>query len=622
MTIDTTKKILIIVESPNKKATITDIVKKAGYKKVQVMASVGHIMKLADDKSSWKNTGIWPEQDFKPNLVIAPDKEKVVKDIQTQAAIADYIFVASDGDREGEVIAWSLLQFAILDSYKSKCYRMIMHEITPKAVVHALENPVTFDKYMVESGLTRWLEDKFYGYGLSPIAKAYLGAKSVGRCQSAGLRLIVDREKEILNFIPEHYYDLYLDFVKGKDTFRAKYIGTADNKLDHLKSKNDVIKVANECIGDYKISDIVKKIKKENPKPPFCTSTFQQEVASKLNLSVKSAQACAQELYTGIEIGGNHVGLITYIRTDATDMSPEFLPILKDYIESTYGKGTFNTPKVGKKDDNAQDGHECLRCTDPTMTPEKLAKYIKNDLLLKVYRIIWQRTIAAAMPAAQISETSYIINNNGHLFSLVSNELVEPGYRQIYSYRDEDDEKEEVLKTTFKKNEVLKDCSLDGQEKSTKPKPRYKEATFIKELQARGIGRPSTFATILSTVTDASRGYCQIVEKELVPTKRGIELIEYLSRAFPEIVDLNYTKHMEEELDKIAAGKLTRGEALTEFFTKLVTSINKNTEFAAQGGDIKCPKCGKTMVLRRNKWGKNFYGCSDYPNCNGIVNCK
>lgn len=620
MNISKTDRILIIVESPNKTKTITDILKKAGYTNARVLASKGHIMQLADDRNSWKNSGVWPSEDFKLNLQIADDKSSTVADLKQAAKNADIVMLASDPDREGHVISWSLLKFLQLD--QSKCYRMVTHEITPKAVVHALENPIPFDDNMVSAGLSRLTLDKLIGYGLSPIARTYVGAKSVGRCQSAGLLLITNREKEIQEFKPETYYDLYLNFVKNKTKFKAKYVGDSRHVVDHLKSKAEVEAVVKSCISDFKIMDIAKREKLENPKPPFSTPTFQQEAASKLGLSVKSAQSCAQKLFEGIEVNHQHIGLVTYIRTDATDMSPEFIPDLKKYILKTYGSDSFRTPKVGKKAENAQEGHEALRCVDPSMTPEKLASYITDELLIKVYRLIWQRTIASAMPPATISETTYLINNNGNYFSLVSNELISPGFKAVYNYLDDNTEKESVVKETFKVDEVLKECELDGQEKSTKPPARYKEATFIKALEKSEIGRPSTYATILETILNDKRGYCKLENKEIVPTSLGMHLSEYLSRAFPDVISLTYTKEMEKDLDLVAEGKLTKSELLGTFFDNLTESMSKNTEGKDTGTDQKCPLCGASLILRRNKWGKLFYGCSTYPECRGIVNVK
>lgn len=620
MIISKENKILIIVESPNKVQTIKSICSKAGFSNINVMASKGHVQQLADDSKSWKNSGIWPEHDFKLNLQVADDKQKIVSDLTVAAKNADIVYLMSDGDREGHVIAWSLIKFLNVDP--TKCYRAVTHEITPKAVIHALENPIPFDDNMVNAGLARLTMDKLIGYGLSPIARNYIGARSVGRCQSAGLLLVTNREKEIQDFKPETYYDLYLNFYKAKTKFKAKYIGDVHHTVDHIKSKTEADAIMEHCSDTYTIMDISRREKQENPKPPFCTSTFQQEASSKLNLSVKAAQSCAQKLFEGIEVNHQHIGLVTYIRTDATDMSPEFIPELKKYILNTYGSEYFKTPKAGKKNENAQDGHEALRCVDPGMTPDKLASYVKDELLIKVYRLIWQRTIASAMPPAIYSETTYLINNNGNYFSLVSNELISPGFKAIYNYADDSTETDSTVKETFKINEALKKCSLDLQEKTTKPPARYKESTFIKALERSEIGRPSTYATILDTILTEKRGYCKLENKEIVPTSLGMNLSDYLSRAFPEVISLNYTKDMEKDLDLIAEGQLTKSQLLTDFYNNLTESISKNTENIMQDSSKSCPLCGSAMNLRRNKWGKLFYGCSRYPDCHGILNAN
>ena len=613
------KKILIIVESPKKVPTITTILKKAGYKNARVKASVGHIQKIADNPKSWKNTGIWPDDHFRPDLVIADDKQSLVLELSQAAAVADLVYIATDPDREGEVIAASLVHFLSLDLNKTK--RMLMHAIVQKEVINGLENPVSFDDWMAKSGLTRAIIDKLNGYSISPFLRMYLGAKSGGRTQSAGLRILVDRELERLEFIPTKYYDIYLNFSKGKTKFKAKYIGTAVNVIDHLNDIETVNAVKALCTGDYKIKDIVRAERKENPKPPFCTSTFQQEASKRLSLSVKAAMDCAQKLSEGIDVNGQHIAVITYHRTDSTSMSPEFIPDLKKYVEDTYGAGSFNTPKAGKKDANAQEGHEALRVTNPNLTPDELKKYINNDLLIKVYRLIWQRTVASVLPPAIYSETKYIINNSDQLFVLNSRELLNPGYKQAYNYSSDDDDDTVDVKDTFKIGEVLKKCSLEDVEKETKPKPRFSEGTLISEIQSKGFGRPSTYATIVNTNID--RGYCVVENKELVPTKLGMRVIECMKRVFPKIVDYEYTANMEEKLDLIAQGKLDPEVVIKENYDYLVDALNKNTEgINGANSDQKCPLCGSDMVLRRNKWGKLFYGCGDFPRCRGIVNIK
>ena len=321
------KKILVIVESPNKVQHIQKYLRDAGYK-VNVMASVGHIMSLADG-GSYYNSGVDPKNNFDLNLKVSEDKYKVVQQLKDQAKTADLVYLMSDPDREGFVISWSLVKFLKLP--KTKYRRAVTHEITPKAVVKAIENPIPMDDNLVDAGLARMTLDKMLGYRLSPIGKTYVGAKSVGRCQSVGLKLVADREKEIQNFVPETYFDLYVNFEKNKTKFKAKFAGNNTiGNVDHLNSQKEVDAIKANCTKDYVIEAIKKKEKEESPKPPFCTATFQQEASSKLGLKVKDAMAVAQKLF--------EAGRITYMRTDDTAFAAEFVPILQSYIESTYGK--------------------------------------------------------------------------------------------------------------------------------------------------------------------------------------------------------------------------------------------------------------------------------------------
>lgn len=607
------KKILVIVESPNKVQHIQKYLRDAGYK-VNVMASVGHIMSLADG-SSYYNSGVDPKNNFDLNLKVSEDKYKVVQQLKDQAKTADLVYLMSDPDREGFVISWSLVKFLKLP--KTKYRRAVTHEITPKAVVKAIENPIPMDDNLVDAGLARMALDKMLGYRLSPISKTYVGARSVGRCQSVGLKLVADREKEIQNFVPETYFDLYVNFEKNKTKFRAKFAGNNTiGNIDHLNSQKEVDAIKANCTKDYIIEAIKKKEKEESPKPPFCTATFQQEASSKLGLKVKDAMAVAQKLFES--------GRITYIRSDDTTIAPEFIPTLQTYIESTYGKKAWTQPRVGKKQENAQEGHECLRITDPSLTPDEYNKIDANNLNQKVYKLIWQRTIAAALPNAKISETQYLIDNNGEKFILVSKEITSLGYREIYSYKDEDDKEDGPVKETFKKGEALKNCNLEDLMKQTKPPARYSEATLIKKLETSGVGRPSTYATIVETVLSTTRGYAELQDKSIVPTERGMQLAAFLDRNFNNIINTDYTKKMEESLDKIATGKETKLEFLTEFYNTLENTIKNNSEInaSAQTTDEVCPLCGAPMVVRRSKFGSLFLGCSKYPKCRGIKNLK
>lgn len=597
--------LLIIVESPNKVSAITKYLKAAGYAKVVVSASVGHISSLKDNRTSYKNTGIFPEDSFRMNLAISDDKKEVVRKLSDLAKASDYVFVMTDPDREGEAIAWSLIKFLALKP--KKYFRAITHEITPKAIVRAIENPIPLNEYLVDAAHARMALDKLVGYSISPIARNYVGAKSVGRCQSAALKLIVDREREILNFKPETYFDLYLEFMKNENSFKAKYVGTDKESIQHLKSAAEVKLVKHKCSLDYIIKSIDKKEKQESPKPPFTTVSYQQEIANILGLKVKDAMSIAQKLF--------EAGRITYMRTDSTDMSKEFLEEIKSYINANYGN-IFTEPRRGKKSGTEQEGHECLRVTDISLTPEEFNKKDKNSLNQKVYKIIWQRTIAACLPNAKISETNYNIYNNDQKFVFTSNELIYEGYRQIYK---SEKYEEKLVKENFEIDEVLQDCELEDIKKETTPPARFSEASLVAKLKETGIGRPSTYAGIIDTVLSPTRGYAELVDKKIVPTLRGTQLSEFLDRSFSNIINLNYTKEMEEQLDLIADNKLNKLHFLSNFYNELIKTIEENTEDVEREEKL-CPICGSKMQIRRSRFGKLFYGCSQYPDCRGILN--
>lgn len=611
-----TDKILIIVESPNKVKTISSILKKAGYTNATVMASVGHIVSLGNGGPTY-NSGIYPKQKFRMNLIVPEDKQKIVNGITAQAKTVDKIFIMTDGDREGEIIAWSIIKFCKLP--EEKCFRAITHEITPKALVEALEHPVAFNDNLVNAGLTRMMIDKLIGYGLSPLGKKYIGAKSIGRCQSVGLKLISDRETEIASFIPEIYYDLYLNFVKDNTPYRAKYAGYNDETIEHFTKQADVDAVVSNCAATPFIVESVDKIEhQEASKLPFCTASFQQEAANKLGLRVKDAMSCAQKLFEGINIDGEHKGLITYMRTDSTEIAAEFIPELKQFVRATYGSDKYIGPKKSKKKATDQDGHEALRVSDINLTPDILATHINNNLLLKVYKLIWQRTVASVMPNALIGETVYTITNNGHKFVLSNKELLSAGYKAVYEF---DDNQNLSTPISLQLKEQLEHTDLETTKKFTKPKARYTEASLVKELQQREIGRPSTYASIVETILSPTRGYAKLDEKYIVPTDRGMQLAEYCNRSFPTLINLNYTREMEETLDKIADGKTVWLDYMEIFYKNLQEIIESTNEtgIAPEMPEKECPNCGSPMVVRRSRFGRLFYGCSTYPKCNGIV---
>lgn len=609
---------LMIVESPNKVKTIRELLKGTKYENMVIKASVGHITQIADDKNSYYNTGIYPNDNFKVNYKVAPDKKETVNNLKEQVKLADIVYLCSDPDREGSVIAYHLKKF--LNIPDEKCKRATYHEITKSAIIKALDNASDIDMNMAKAGITRAILDKTIGYRLSPIARNEINAKSVGRCQSAGLKLVVDREKEIINFKPETYFELYLNFEKNNNQFKAKYIGTEKENISKLTSKDQCDKIANECKGnDYIISDIVKKELNQNPPVPFTTSTLQQEVSSKLGIGVKDTMSCAQKLFEGLDINGKHIALITYIRTDDPNISPEFIPEIKNYILNNFGNKYYKGMKEIKAAENAQAGHECIRPVDLNITPDYLKQYIKDDKLLKVYDIIYRRTIAALMQPRKISDTQYIINNKQNKFMLSSKEQLFDGWKKIYTYADK--EKDDIIKETFDIKEKLLNTKLEAIEKQTNPPKRYDEASLIKTLDKLGIGRPSTYATIISILLDPNRNYCKVEDKKMVPTDLAIKLIEFMDKYFNDLVDSSYTADLEKSLDKIADGKLKDKIFLTEFYDKLEDDVSKIKTSSPVITDKICPECGNKLVVRKGKYG-NFLGCTGYPKCKYLEKLK
>lgn len=603
MSIQKSDKFLVIVESPSKSKTITKILKNAGYSKATVTASVGHITTLADGGPAW-NSGIYPKQSFKANIVVADDKQKVVDEIVKIAKTVDKIILMADGDRAGSWICHSIIKFCNLP--KEKCYRAITHEITPKAVIYAIENPVPFDENLVNAELTRTMIDKLLGYALSPIAKKYIGAKSVGRCQSVGLKLVSDREKEILDFIPELYFNLYLNFAKNDIKYKAKYVGYKTDKISKFTKRADADAVVSNCKNTPFCIESIKLVEhQESPKPPFCTATFQQEAANKIGLKVKDAMSCAQKLF--------EAGNISYHRTDSTELAPEFIPELKTFITNTYGEAKYIGPRKSKQQSTDQNGHEALRVTDLNVTPEVFAANNPNNLLYKVYKLIWQRTVASAMPNAVIAETIYTINNNEHKFALSTKNLLTAGYKEVYEFEDSQSFNN-IL--PFIEGEVLENTKLEIEQLFTSAPQRFTEASLVKELQRISVGRPATYSTIVETVLSPSRGYAKLEDKYIVPTDRGMQLADYCNRAFPTLINLNYTKEMEERLDKIADGTINWLDYINIFYNNLKDIIDKTTEtgIAPEMPEKICTECGKVMIVRRSKFGRLFYGC-DFPRC-------
>ena len=566
------------------------------------------------------------DDDFKIDFVVSEDKKKVVKELKDLVKQVDLTFLASDPDREGSSIATHLKQELHIPD--SKYYRLTFHEITKSGVIEGLSNLSKIDNNLSDSAEARAGADKLIGYSLSNLGRKAVGAKSVGRVQSPALKIVVDREEEIKNFVPEKYFELYLDFQKNFHTYRAKYVGTETKPLENgrFTKEEDAQKVINDCKYSYLIKDIEQKERMISPKPPFTTSTLQQECSSKLGISVKQTAMFAQKLFEGISVNGAHVGLITYIRTDSSDMSPEFALELGQFVRHTYGENFFAPVKKGKKTGNEQDGHECIRVVDLSMTPQKLKQHLgadeDNAKMIKVYEIIYNRTVAASMSPAIIVDTIYNIYHMEHKFIYVSHAVKFEGFLKVYGkYNDDEEEAFDNANVDLVKGDVIRDGKLTLEAKETKPPRRYSEAGLVAALEKLGIGRPSTYPTIISTLTDPKRNFTKVENKALVPTELGINLTHYLDENFSNIISLTYTAEMEKELDQIAGGEMTKLNFLKQFYDNLVNAINKVDEDVAKGEsgmvELFCPLCRKKLVWRRGRYG-NFLGCSGYPSCNYI----
>lgn len=599
---DKDKRILILVESPEKSRTISKIFKDAGYTKVVVKATIGHFTKLKDG-TGYYNTGIHVKDNFKMDFITESSKKDNITELKQQVKLADFVYICSDPDREGEAIAWSCVKF--LNIPKSKYKRAFYHAINQKDIFYGIENAVDIDYNLVDAAHARQCIDKLIGYRLSNIAKKNVGAKSVGRVQSPALKMIVDREKEILNFKSETYYDLFLHFKSSSKEFKAKYCDVKGETIQ-FKTKEDVDKVINMCKNHTnKVFNIENKLRYENPKNPFSTATFQQECSSKLGLSVKQSQDSAQSLFDK--------GLISYHRTDSEAFESEFETILKDFVKKTFkDEYVSGTVTKGKVDENAQLGHEAIHCTDLTLTPDVFESQNKDSILNKVYRIIYNRTIACALKSATYSITKYIIKNESaeHYFVMNAKELKFAGYKTIYGY-DADENDEDLIKDSFEIDYQTSNDSYESVEKTTNPPSRFKEASFVKEMKDAGIGRPSTYASTIETIKSESRGYCTVESKCLKPTDLGIQLSDFLDERFSDLVGVQYTAEMEKDLDLIANGKLDYLEFLQQFYNKLESLVHESKDV-----EMTCPNCGAPLKIRTNKQNNtNFIGCSNYPSC-------
>ncbi|MCG0237959.1 MAG: type I DNA topoisomerase [Firmicutes bacterium] len=653
-------KALIIVESPAKAKTI----EKFLGRQYTVRASMGHIRDLPRSQ-----LGVDVENQFQPKYITIRGKGDVLKELREQARKASKVYLATDPDREGEAISWHLCQ--ALGLKETDPVRIEFHEITREAVTRALQNPRAIDRNRVEAQQARRILDRLVGYKLSPLLwRKVRRGLSAGRVQSVAVRLVCDREAEIENFKPEEYWtlDAYLRTGPDGPVFVARYHGAGEAKAE-LKTQADAQAVVAAVQGQpFVVTGIRRRERRRHPAPPFTTSTLQQEASRKLGFSVRRTMAVAQQLYEGLDLGElGHIGLVTYIRTDSTRVAEEARRAAAAFIAGTWGEeylgGTERREE--KERPHVQGAHEAIRPTDITLTPDRVRPYLNQDQY-RLYRLIWERFVASQMASAVLDTVTAEIQAGSHLFRATGSTLKFPGFMAVYieGSDEEKPEPEEGLLPELIEGQRLELVRLDPQQHFTTPPPRYTEATLVRALEERGIGRPSTYAPIIETIQ--MRGYVRKEDKRFVPTEVGKVVVELLKEYFPSIIDVEFTAHMESELDRVEQGQESWQEVLNRFYGPFAATLREAEEkvggfeipdevtgevcphcgrnlvkkhgrfgwFLACPGfpecrftrpileetGVGCPACGAgVLVARKTKKGRRFYGCSRYPECDFVV---
>ena len=595
---------LVIVESPSKSKTI----EKYLGEDFKVVSSKGHIRDLATTGSY--GLGVDIENGFKPNYIAIKGKSNVIKELKKDVKNSELVYLASDPDREGESIAWHLKDALGIkdDNYK----RVLFNEITKDKVIEAINNPTEIDMNLVKSQETRRILDRIIGFRLSKLLQSKIGAKSAGRVQSVALKLIVDREREINAFIPEEYWTITAIF---KD-FEAELFKYKDEKIE-LHSEEEANNVLNKLSKDYTVESIEKKERSISSKLPFTTSTLQQEASNKLGFPARKTMSIAQKLYEGIDLGDETVGLITYMRTDSVRLSDDFVRPAMKYIEENYGKEYVGYVKKGKKTENVQDAHEGIRPTSVFRDPLKIKKYLSNDEF-KLYSMIYKRTLASLMANSIRMVTTIVFDNNDYKFKTTGFVITFDGYLKLYKDYEDEEDNNKVL-PEIGDNETCSTTNVDSLQHFTNPPARYTEAKLIKELEELGIGRPSTYATIIDTIK--SRDYVSVEEKKFKPNEIGFETTDKLQEFFSDLINTEYTRNMEEDLDKIAEGNIVWNDILKDFYdlfeARVKNAFSDMEKKAPEETGETCPECGSPLVIRKGKYG-SFTACSNYPECKYI----
>ncbi len=595
---------LVIVESPSKTKTIG----KYLGSKYKVVSSKGHIRDLATTGKF--GLGIDVDNDFKPNYTTIKGKNSVIKELKKDVKDSDFVYLATDPDREGEAISWHIKDALGIDD--NKYDRVVFNEITENAVLNAFKSPRKIDDNLVKSQETRRMLDRIIGFRLSKLMQSKTGGKSAGRVQSVALKLIVDREREIEKFVPEEYWSITADFKDFKADLE-KYNG----KKIEIKSDVEASKILSELSKSFNIDSVDKKTKEKKGVMPFTTSTLQQACANKFNFGASKTMKIAQRLYESVDIGTETVGLITYMRTDSTRLSSGFIGDVHSYIKKTYGDEYIGKVKQQKHKENIQDAHEAIRPTSIYRTPEAMKEFLTNDEL-KVYSIIYYRALASLMANAKVLATVITLENNGYLFKATGQVITFDGFMKVYDrYMDS----EEVILPDFSNynSKVIVADDITKEQHFTKPLPRFTESSLIKELEALGIGRPSTYAKILETIKE--RNYVKVNDKKFYPTEIGITTTDKLQEFFSNIINVKYTANMENELDEIANNQMDYLKVLKKFYKEFEPLVKKafdemEKKEAEETGE-ECPECGFPLVIRNGKYGP-FVACSNYPECKYI----
>ncbi|BCJ85250.1 type I DNA topoisomerase [Effusibacillus dendaii] len=605
---------LVIVESPAKAKTIG----KYLGKKYVVKASMGHVRDLPKSQ-----LGVNVKEDFSPKYITIRGKGDVIKELRDQSKKVKAVYLAADPDREGEAIAWHLANVLEIDPTK-EC-RVVFNEITKDAVQESFKHPRKINMDLVNAQQARRILDRLVGYQISPLLwKKVKKGLSAGRVQSVAVRLIVDRENEIRNFKPEEYWTVTALFESNKQKFSAKFYGYAKNgqaQSAELHNEQEVNELLAHLKGaKYQIVEVKKSERKRNPSPPFTTSTLQQEAARKLNFRAGKTMSIAQQLYEGIDIGAEGtVGLITYMRTDSTRISPTAQAEAKEFITHNYGDAYYpKTVRQYTAKEGAQDAHEGVRPTSVHYHPDKIKEHLTRDQL-RLYRLIWERFVASQMAPAVLDTMTVDIQANDAIFRATGSKIKFPGFMTLYiEGTDEGKEEDEKFLPPLEKGESLKAPKLDPKQHFTQPPPRYTEARLVKAMEELGIGRPSTYAPTLETIQ--KRGYVLLEDKRFVPTELGEIVVQLMKEFFTQIIDVDFTAQLEENLDGVEEGQVDWVMMLDQFYGDFEKELRvaeeemKHVTLEEEVSDIPCEKCGRMMVYKHGRFGK-FLACPGFPDC-------